>query len=1016
MCCTDKYPGAFGDLQKGAYLKMKDRTQNSIKPFWSWNDRLDRETLKNQIVQMKENGIEGFFMHARGGLKTEYMSEAWFEMIEACLDKAEELGMQAWAYDENGWPSGFADGSVPALGIEHQQKCLKFRMVQEGDEIFSDRTLREQVIAVYERGAEGFQMTKSAVKGCYVFYYEVNPYYIDVFHKETIACFLEAVHEKYWERFQERFGSALKGFFTDEPQFCNAPWSFVFPKEFKQRYGYELLPVLPMLFFEEAGYEAVRNDFQEMVSGLMCESFIKQMYDWCTEHHCKLTGHLAGEESLHSQMRLTNGVMPCYEYFHEPGMDHLGRRIASPLQPKQVGSVAAQLGRKTLTETFALCGWDVSCNELKWIAQWQYVNGVTALCPHLEGYSIRGLRKRDYPASLFTQLPWFEAVYRDFADYFTALGALLDSGTDTAPLLVLHPIYSAYILHDFVKMEKLSEYSESFDRFTEKLNEEHILHHYGDETIIRHYGVTGVSRGKAFLDVGRCRYHTVLLPDIINLSADTVRLLLDFMEKGGRVYALGRLPEFENGRKTQSIESLCRKVIRVDGLLELKQKCHEIAPVTFLTQNEKVHIALKELGNNRKLLYMVNNTKKEQTVCWRISGAYDVYEYDVLKETKERLCAKVEQQGTEVEQYLAEYGSSVLLLTPPKQEKERDTEAKIMQREELVLEKLFYIEECDDNAITLDKCTYRIDEGAWQEEEAVINLQDKLFEMWRPCRIEQQFSFDIAEDFDFESVKLCMENPEQFKIEVNGLAYAFEDCGQFIDHSIRQSRIGTYLKMGKNTIKLSCYFTQSEEIYHAKLTPGIHDSVLNKLTYDTELESIYLTGKFGVKMEEPFREGERRCLHGGRSFSLVKPVNIVDITDITRQNFWFFSGKMKLSQSVFVEPEQERKYFLSMKHLHAPAAQIYINDSFAGNMLFAPFEVEVTKYLKSGENKISIVMLSGNRNLLGPHHRPEGESYSVGPSTFSNKHGWADDKTLPAWTDDYNFVLFGCELGENCKG
>ena len=43
---------------------------HKIKPFWSWNDRLEKKELVRQIELMKESGIEGFFMHARGGLKT----------------------------------------------------------------------------------------------------------------------------------------------------------------------------------------------------------------------------------------------------------------------------------------------------------------------------------------------------------------------------------------------------------------------------------------------------------------------------------------------------------------------------------------------------------------------------------------------------------------------------------------------------------------------------------------------------------------------------------------------------------------------------------------------------------------------------------------------------------------------------------------------------------------------------------------------------------------------------------
>ena len=81
-------------------------------PFWSWNDRLEPAELKRQIRWMHDNGIGGFFMHARGGLKTEYLSEEWMNCIAVCCEEAELLGMNAWVYDENGWPSGFVGGKL----------------------------------------------------------------------------------------------------------------------------------------------------------------------------------------------------------------------------------------------------------------------------------------------------------------------------------------------------------------------------------------------------------------------------------------------------------------------------------------------------------------------------------------------------------------------------------------------------------------------------------------------------------------------------------------------------------------------------------------------------------------------------------------------------------------------------------------------------------------------------------------------------------------------------------------
>ena len=981
---------------------MKDRTKNSIKPFWSWNDKLEKEELQRQIQLMKDNGIEGFFMHARGGLRTEYMSDEWFDMIEACLDKADELGMQAWAYDENGWPSGFADGRVPAKGVEFQQKyihCVEY----EGGE------LPENIVAVFSRGGNTFTKKEIPEKGDVIFRVSVNPYYIDVFNKDAIKEFLTITHEEYYKRFGERFGTSLKGFFTDEPQYGNgfknkSEWSHLFPDMFKERYGYDLIDNLPALFYKTENYTAVRNDFHVMVSDVFCTSFLKQMYDWCTDHNCMITGHLINEQDIVAQMRGTNGVMPGYEYFHEPGVDWLGRFIASPCNAKQLGSVAAQLGLKTLTESFALCGWDVSLNELKFISQWQYLNGVTSLCPHLEGYSIRGERKRDYPASVYSQLPWFRRGYLDFADYFTTLGAMLDDGKDIAPLLVLHPIHSAFILQDFDKTEEMVEYSEQFDEFTELLNAEKLLHHYGDEVLMAKYGKVEGN----ILKIAKCTYNTVLLPNVINIDTTTVKMLMDFAVGGGKIYAIGDLPLYESGRKTETLEKLNTYIKRIGSLKELAETEPELKPVSVNVNGENcptIHATLKDTKNGEKLLYIINNTTDTVGSSVEIKGEFVPYIMDLLAETEEIPCVSYKNGKTVFPFVFAEYGSAIVRL---KEGKAENTEKP--ENEYIKLKKEFEISAMDKNAITLDKCKYRINGGEWQDELAVILLHKKALEMREPCDVEMEFDFNIKEEFDFASVEFCMEDPEKFDIKINGEAFDFEDSGEFIDHSIRRANIGKYLKMGVNKIYLSCRYYQSEDVYYAKFTNGIHETVLNKLTYDTELESVYLIGDFGVSMAEDYRLGERKCLHGGKTFALTAPKKTVDITNITEQNFWFFSGVMELSQNVNINKSEGKAYKIALSRLNAPAAEVYVNGTRAGIMAFAPFELDITNLLIDGENKITIAMLSGNRNLLGPHHKPIGESHYVGPATFTDTAGWTEDPDAPQWTDDYNFVIFGADI------
>ena len=91
--CVEKLKQAFqGDLNE----------YRSI-PFWSWNNELDEKALVEQIDEMKKVGIGGFIIHARTGLRTEYLGEKWFSCVDACLKRAKELQMNAWIYDENGF-------------------------------------------------------------------------------------------------------------------------------------------------------------------------------------------------------------------------------------------------------------------------------------------------------------------------------------------------------------------------------------------------------------------------------------------------------------------------------------------------------------------------------------------------------------------------------------------------------------------------------------------------------------------------------------------------------------------------------------------------------------------------------------------------------------------------------------------------------------------------------------------------------------------------------------------------
>ena len=62
--------------------------------------------------------------HARGGLVTEYIGDEWFDNVKAATDEVNARGMYHWAYEENGWPSGFGCGMANGLGVDYQQVAL----------------------------------------------------------------------------------------------------------------------------------------------------------------------------------------------------------------------------------------------------------------------------------------------------------------------------------------------------------------------------------------------------------------------------------------------------------------------------------------------------------------------------------------------------------------------------------------------------------------------------------------------------------------------------------------------------------------------------------------------------------------------------------------------------------------------------------------------------------------------------------------------------------------------------
>ncbi len=779
-------------------------------PFWSWNEKLDTKETKRQIELMSEAGIGGFFMHARGGLQTEYMEEDWFLNVSESVNKAKKLKMGAWAYDENGWPSGFGNGFVNGKGIEYQQKYLRI----------SETEPEENVIAKC---------------GDYWFYYKVNPFYVDTLDRNVVSEFIKYSYEPYYEKYK----NDLEGFFTDEPQISRSgiPWSFVFEDEYFKRYSEDIKAVLSELFLPVGNYKNTRIKFWKMVTELFSENYMKQIYDWCDERGLKLTGHLVLEETLKTQLVTNGACMTHYEYLHIPGMDWLGRKVFRTLTEKQVSSVCEQLGKKqVLSETFAMCGHNVSFAELKGIYENQMVRGINLLCQHLEGYSLRGIRKRDYPPAMYYQQPWW-TEYKTFNESMSRVGMLLSEGKSKAEVLVLHPQTTAWTLYDNDKCEGLKELNDNFLEILNSLEKKHISYHLGDEIIMERHAY--VENGK--LVIGNQKYDKIIVSLCDMFFENTKKLLSDFEKQGGKIVTA---VEFENNNVTD---------------------CEEITYTKREFDDFTMH-------------YFVNTSRKRKTAKINVNGK----KFDITNGEFEEFYENYEFEP---------WGSLVVI-----DDGENLKLSSEIKKDFVYLPEKMTISEEVENSLTLDFCSYWFDGELQEKNGYVLNIAERANALERSVSLHQEYK--VISNYIPKKLHLVCENPEKFDIKVNGKKIEKKVNGYFKDKSFEKIDISKYVQLGENIISFDCVFEQSEEFYENRRKSFVFESEKNKLVYDMEIEAVYLIGDFSVKTDGKWEQLERDAQRYYGEFEIDKPKTEISIKNMEKQGYPFFSGKIHLTGEI----------------------------------------------------------------------------------------------------------------------
>lgn len=1001
MKIRNKYERLFTALIIGSYglLGCTGRTMNdgdSLKdleagfanpsseyrpaPFAIWNGKVTNAEVERTIQELKDAGFGGLFIHPRPGLITEYMSDEWYSLYKHAIDYAKERDMKIWIYDENSYPSGFAGGHVPQEMPESYQQgqglalekahvlpenmadyfiCLK----KEG-ESWTDITNE----APSHKGTEGeYYLYKKTYYGRSDWYGGYS--YVDIMVKGVTEKFLEITMKGYEEIAKDNFGKSILGIFSDEPNIQTSGglrWTPDLFSAFKQKWGYDLKPLLPLLEEEVGNWKKVRHDYMETLLQLFIDRWSKPYHQYCEQNNLKWTGHYWEHDWPYMNDGPDNMAM--YAWHQVPAIDMLFNQFdeKSPVAQfgnvravKELRSVANQMGYvRTLSETYGGGGWDETFKDFKRLGDWEYVLGVNFMNQHLAHMTLTGARKYDYPPVFTYHSPWWPS-YKKLNDYYARLSLALSKGKQNNHILVIEPNSTLWSYYSHTKSNpKLMEIGQAFQSFVTELEKNQVEYDLGSENIIKDHG--DAADGKFI--IGKASYSTVVLPPMMEtLNKPTFDLLQGFVEQGGKLVCFSfpdcldgekdpKLPELLSAGSVVSVPALTKDVIRKHFEGGGGRLC---PPMHFAFSGGDLYHQRREFADG-ELLFLANSSMDEATRGTISMRGESVLELDAMQGEIYAYPAVREENGLSMNFELEPAGSLLLYCSRKKldgygKRPVSAGNAKLAPTGNLQVKRL------RENALTIDFCDVAI-KGKAIENVYFAQAADEAFRAYgfangNPWSTSVQYKrnildrdtfttggftasyhFAVKDKFDYSTMKLVAERPEIFKVKINGEELPVTPGAWWLDRSFGVYPIGDKVKQGLNTVEMS----------------------VSPMSIYAEIEPVYVVGDFSVMPEE-------------KGWSVAAPVEELALGSWKEQKQPFYPWEVSYTKEYEID-DTDKPYAVQLNAWNGTVAEVYVNDVKAGIIAFDPYRLDISSLLKQGNNKVEVRVAGSHKNLLGPHY------------------------------------------------
>ena len=955
-------------------------------PFWALNSHLTKEELCRQIDIFKEMGLGGFHLHVRTGLENEYLSEEYMELMKDTVVKAKDEEMLAWLYDEDRWPSGAAGGLV-TKDEKYRARCLFFTPFK--DEKCSGNNdvqvnEKEKTLACYDiiLDKDGFLSSYKRIreddeaKGTkwYAFLKIDNPSswyngqtYLDTLSKDAVERFIEVTHEKYKAKVGDEFDKTVPAVFTDEPQFTRKtllnnsydkmnlvmPWTDKVPELYKEMYAEDIFDTLPEIFWDKPDSVASvhRYRYHDFIAELFASSFADTIGNWCNKNSIALTGHMMEEPTLNSQTAALGEAMRSYRSFRLPGIDMLCNRHEFTTA-KQAQSAVHQYGYEgMLSELYGVTGWDCDFRTYKHQGDWQACLGVTIRVPHLSWYAMKGEAKRDYPASIHYQSPWYKK-YNLIEDHFARVNTALTRGRPIVKVGVIHPVES-YWLH-WGPNDKSALFRESLDeRFlsiTKWLLEGSVDFNFISESLLPSL----CKDATAPLKVGEMEYDAIVVPGCETLRKTTVEILDQFREKGGKLIFMGDAPKLVDAMPCSCAKELFEKSEDIDfSRASLLTALDDVRTLTIryadgrLTEN---YIYQLREDNDCRWLFIcpskepdnkhIDNGKDIQII---LNGIFSPEIYDTASGEIYPVKAEYTEDKTIIRYRIFGYDSILLKLTEGKSACEKTQY--IPEKAGEKLGEMCDYELSEENVLVLDMAQWKLDGDAdYSAKEEMLRLDNLIRERLginkRGGRVVQPWvlgklpkehrvtlKFTFTSEIDYEGAVLALEDADVAEIIFNGRQITEKEKDFYVDISIGRMKLGK-IEKGENVLEITLPFGET-----------------------ANLENVFVLGNFGVKVI-------------GSTAVITGLPEKLSFGSLQSQGLPFFSGAVTYKVNAVAK---DGSITVTASDYMGTLIEVSVDGETKGNIIYPPYTLEIGG-LVDGEHEVELKLYTHRYNSFGPLH------------------------------------------------